>query len=300
LTALTRRAINEGGVLILRDHPSALRDDGLPFGDKGRPSASIAVVPVRNGRSVVGILSIQSYTSGAYNHYTLETLQALADHAGGALERIRAQEALAESDTRVRSVWANSTDGMRLTDSEGAILDVNEAFCRLVKLPREKLLGNVFSVAYHGHGPNDGIDVYQQRFASGTITPIITARTRLWDATEIDLEITSSFIEIGRQRKMLFSIFRDVSDRFRNQQRIEAFANLGRGLSAARSAMGAATIITEIADRLLGWEACTLDLYTRRRTTNCTTCWRTIPSTESGRRRTPRTLTWPPRRWLAG
>jgi PAS domain S-box-containing protein len=176
--------------------------------------------------------------------------------------RKRAEAELRESEMRFHSVWANSTDGMRLTDGNGIVLDVNEAFCRLVKLPREKLVGKVFSVAYLGHGPKDGIDVYQQRFATGKIVPLITARTKLWDASDIDLEVSSSFIEMGKAGKMLFSIFRDVSERSRIQQRMEAFANLGRGLSAARSAIGAATFITEIADRLLGWDACTLDLYT--------------------------------------
>jgi GAF domain-containing protein len=47
-------------------------------------------VPIHHGSKSIGILSIQSYTPQAYKQEDLETLQALADHCGGALARIHA------------------------------------------------------------------------------------------------------------------------------------------------------------------------------------------------------------------
>src|ERR1035441_8880092 len=47
-----------------------------------------------NRTKVIGVLSIQSYTPRAYAQADLNTLQTLADHCGGALERIRAEQAL--------------------------------------------------------------------------------------------------------------------------------------------------------------------------------------------------------------
>ena len=257
---LSKRAIEHGGQLILRDHPEAVRPVGSPFGDTFRPSASIMFVPVRHGTEVVGVLSIQSYKPRAYDAFSLETLQALADHAGGALERLRAQEALGESEATFRSVWERSIDGMRLTDEEGHIIAVNEAFCRLVKLSREKLEGQIFSVAYKGHGPKDGIDVYQRRFATGDIFPRVTTQAQLWNGEEVDLEISTSFVELGRRGKMLLSIVRDVAERKRAELRIEAFSNLGQRLSAARSPAEAARAIYACADRFWKWDCGVLDL----------------------------------------
>jgi GAF domain-containing protein len=57
---------------------------------------------IRNGTAVAGILSIQSYTPNAYNQHSLETLQALADHCGGALDRIRTEEALRGAQEQLR------------------------------------------------------------------------------------------------------------------------------------------------------------------------------------------------------
>ncbi len=88
----TISVINEGGKLILRDGTSENPEKFIPFGNPSL-SASLIFVPVRNGTQVTGILSIQSYKTNAYRAEDVEVLQSLADHCGGALERIAAQEA---------------------------------------------------------------------------------------------------------------------------------------------------------------------------------------------------------------
>ncbi len=81
----------QGPKLILRPSNSAFPAGALAFGDKTRPSASLMYVPVKNDEKVIGSLSLQSYTPNAFNEEDLTTLQALADHCAGALERIRAE-----------------------------------------------------------------------------------------------------------------------------------------------------------------------------------------------------------------
>lgn len=81
-----RQASENPPVLLLRE-PANLRITELPFGDISRASASIMIVPIRSSQRTVGVLSIQSYELQAYLHEDLETLQALADYCGDALER---------------------------------------------------------------------------------------------------------------------------------------------------------------------------------------------------------------------
>jgi PAS domain S-box-containing protein len=95
--------------------------DSIPFGDTARPSASLMYVPVRKDSEAIGLLSIQSYTPNAYTEEDLSILQALADLCGGALDRIRSEVALSESDEQLRlalaagkmGTWTRELDGQR-------------------------------------------------------------------------------------------------------------------------------------------------------------------------------------------
>src|SRR5882672_9785498 len=91
LSPLAARTL-EGGQLILRDLDAPFNLKNIPFGDKTRPSASIMYVPIRKDEKTLGLLSLQSYTPNVYSSEDLKTLEALADHCGSTLERIRAEQ----------------------------------------------------------------------------------------------------------------------------------------------------------------------------------------------------------------
>lgn len=99
---LSRRVMADGGLLLLRHGVPEDVAELDPFGDTARLSASLIYVPIHADETVVGILSIQSYTEDAYTDADVTLLQALADHCGGALERVRAEAALRASETRLR------------------------------------------------------------------------------------------------------------------------------------------------------------------------------------------------------
>jgi PAS domain S-box-containing protein len=134
-----REVLDKGPKLVLREAPLRLTDGALPFGDKSRPSASLMYVPMRNGSQVVGIFSIQSYTTNAYDEQDLQALQSLADHCAGALERLQTTEALKRSEEQFRTLADFSPLGIFKTDAAGnciynnprllAISEITEADC---------------------------------------------------------------------------------------------------------------------------------------------------------------------------
>jgi signal transduction histidine kinase/FixJ family two-component response regulator len=99
---MARKAIEHGGQLILKEQPDSMQPGTVPFGDTRRASASILIVPIHNNADVIGILSIQSYQARAYDPADLQTLQALADHCAGALDRIHTQEVLHATQEQLR------------------------------------------------------------------------------------------------------------------------------------------------------------------------------------------------------
>ncbi len=125
---LIRRVINKGAELVHTPGP------------KGHAADSM-IVPVRKGNRTIGVLFVQSHIAGAYNERDLETLQTLADQCGGALERVRAEEALHESQQRFRDLFENSPDAILVEDLNSTVLDVNLAACLLHGMPREQLIG---------------------------------------------------------------------------------------------------------------------------------------------------------------
>src|SRR5690349_17961408 len=98
------KAIEDDGFLSLYEQSFSL-DPSLSFGDRNRRTLSQVFVPVRSGRRTIGVLSIQSYQANSYTEKSLETLKALANHCAGALDRVWAQEALAQMVERLKVMY---------------------------------------------------------------------------------------------------------------------------------------------------------------------------------------------------
>ena len=128
-SAFMRGVRDQGARLLNRKNPEDGPGGLTPFGDTNRLSASMLFVPVRSEDEVIGILSIQSYTPGAYDQQALSTLQALADHCGSALERIQVGMTLRQSEERFRQVVENIGEVFWMTDiAKEAIIYVSPAY----------------------------------------------------------------------------------------------------------------------------------------------------------------------------
>lgn len=91
LSPETARCLDRSGHLSLPDEPTGT-DESSAQDARGRLSHSSLLVPVRHGAKTIGILSIEKYTRPNYTPEDLETILALADQCGGALERIAIEE----------------------------------------------------------------------------------------------------------------------------------------------------------------------------------------------------------------
>jgi PAS domain S-box-containing protein len=130
-------------------------------------------------------------------------------------ERKRAEETLRESELRFRSVWENATDGMRITNEEGSIVMVNEAFCRMVEKSREELEGQPLSVVYEPTRHHDVLRKHQERFRSRTIPPYLERELTLWNGKKMSFALSNTFLELPGRPPLSLSIFRDITERKR-------------------------------------------------------------------------------------
>jgi len=209
---IIRRVMEEGAQLILRKSDTDERHTLTVMGN-GQRSLSLMFAPIRQGARLIGMVSVQSYRINAYTPADLETLQALADHCGGALERIEATAALRTSENRFRQVWETAADGMRLTDAQGRIVAANDAFCRMMGQSRSDLEGQLMCMPYAEPDRARILAGYLKCFAAHNVPayqegpyPLASGQTR-W------LEISNGFIEANPNHPLVLGVFRDVTTR---------------------------------------------------------------------------------------
>ncbi|HUZ05877.1 MAG TPA: PAS domain S-box protein, partial [Candidatus Paceibacterota bacterium] len=73
---------------------------------------------------------------------------ALLLHVRDITERRTTETALQSSEMLFRSVWENSVDGMRLTDENGVIVAVNDAYSKFVEMEASAMEGKPFTIVY--------------------------------------------------------------------------------------------------------------------------------------------------------
>ncbi len=126
--AIIRRVVNRGAELV---SPVEAKDH----------STSTMLAPILKGTKVIGVLLIQNSSVGAFTGRDLEMLQALSGQSGGALERVRAEDELRQTQERFHDLFDNSPDAIFVEDLQGTVLDVNFAACVLHGMTREQMIG---------------------------------------------------------------------------------------------------------------------------------------------------------------
>ena len=121
-------------------------------------------------------------------------------------------------ERRLALVWENSADGMRMTDREGVVVQVNSAYCRMVRKRREELKGLAFVVPYQTEGQEAQLAKYREGFARRDIATRLESELVLWDGHKVWFELANAFFEEPGSPPLLLSQFRDITDRKRAEE----------------------------------------------------------------------------------
>jgi signal transduction histidine kinase/CheY-like chemotaxis protein len=141
-------------------------------------------VPIRNGKAVTGLVSLQSYTPEAYTPQSLKTLQALADHCGGALNRIRTESALRKTQEDLRQSQKLEAIGQL---AGGIAHDFNNL---LAVIRGNADLGRIDAVGFSSDvtGCLDQISAATERAANLTRQLLTFSRKQMMHSQPVDLD----------------------------------------------------------------------------------------------------------------
>lgn len=148
--------------------------------------------------------------------------------------RKAAEKLLRQSEQQFRSIWENSNDGMRLTDAEGKIFAVNKAFCELVGMPEEEIVGRSFKNIYKYLNEQEEIDSlnrYLSQFNDESFEVRRQFYTTFSSNKKADVDVTYSLLELEEREPVLLTIFHDVTEQKKAERELreaEKLAVIGK------------------------------------------------------------------------
>lgn len=135
------RIVREGKPLYFSYHEiGALRLHGPD--DEG--IKSVAILPITSGGRSIACLNVSSHTQVEIPERSRVALETMTTQIVSAIERIYAEEALAESERRYRNVVEDQTEMITRFLPDGTHVFVNEAYCKYFGFAREEILRHRF------------------------------------------------------------------------------------------------------------------------------------------------------------
>jgi PAS domain S-box-containing protein len=124
-------------------------------------------------------------------------------------ERNRAEEAIRASEERYRTILSSALDGFWILDMKGRILEVNDAYCRMIGYSRTELLAMGIADLDIEESPAQTRD--HIRWIKEQGGDRFEARHRAKDGRVLDVEVSVRYVD--RDGGRLFAFFRDITAR---------------------------------------------------------------------------------------
>ncbi|MEW6142905.1 MAG: PAS domain S-box protein [Chloroflexota bacterium] len=176
---------------------------------------SILLAPIRLGHRSIGLLHLASRKLDLLSPRALEVIGRAAIQLGTAIQRVRAEEALRESEARYRDLFNNASDAIIVRDLKGNIIEVNRAAAALTGYSIEELLRtSVFQLL-----TPIGFQITMAKQKSLLVDRVSTERFELElirkDGTRAVIESVTRLITKDDQPVAIEAMIRDITQRKR-------------------------------------------------------------------------------------
>jgi PAS domain S-box-containing protein len=130
-------------------------------------------------------------------------------------ERGRAEERLRASEAHTRELFEQAAEGILIADMDGRYTEVNGAACRLLDLPRERIVGQLMS-SFIAPDEVDRLRQTREDLLAGR-SQVSEWTVRRGDGSWIAVEVNTKILSDGRWQAFV----RDITERRHNQTELE-------------------------------------------------------------------------------
>jgi PAS domain S-box-containing protein len=247
--ALLRRDLKDGGQMLHEGNRHLF--DFCAAAQAGRNSlpGSAMLAPIRSGGTTLGILSIQSQRRSLYSSEDLQLLQSIADHCGGALQRIETAEALRQAEAKYRDLFENATEGIFQTAPEGRIISANPALARMFGYASpQEFMDSISDVARQVYvRPEQRAELIRLLEQNGSVQGF-EEENRRKDGTKLWVSLNGRVVRSAEGSVVRYEgTIQDITERKWVQNLLHAQRDFGIFLSSTNDAKAAAERLLRIA-----------------------------------------------------
>lgn len=199
--------------------------------------ASCLAVPLEDRLGAFGVMGVRSYREGVgYTGHEEEILSILSSQVARALEHLRSEEQLRQSELKYRTLVDRMQDGMFLLQGKNLIF-CNDAFGRMVGRPASELEGTEFLQLVAPEDRELILERYRRRMAGEQVPGEYPFRLLHADGRRrVEVLMHVGLIEY-QGRPGTLGTLRDLTERkrleaqLRQAQRIEALGQMAGGVA---------------------------------------------------------------------
>jgi PAS domain S-box-containing protein len=157
-----------GRTLVIRDVDSELAPaDGADMFNAIGIKAIITCPLVKEGR----LLALMAVHQSAPRNWTADDvalLEEVVERSWAHIERVRATQALHESEAHLSSIFEQTAVGIAESDLSGRITSINDRYCQILGRSREAIIGQRIHDLTHPDDLADNLRLFENLLKSGT------------------------------------------------------------------------------------------------------------------------------------